>query len=67
VIEGLSEPAYLLCMGALASHMRALAEGAGLFLKSALTYVLLAHVLPAQHALQAFALAQVRFPKAPIL
>lgn len=59
-LEGLSEPAYLLCQAGLVTSMRAVSEGAAMLVRSALTFLLLVYVLPGgKRGLLAFGLAQV--------
>lgn len=58
-IESLAEPAYLVCQGCLLTSVRAYSEGAATFARSALTFVLLAWVLPPEQSLMAFGVAQV--------
>lgn len=59
-LESLAEPAYLVCQGCLLTSIRAFSEGVATLARSALTFVLLAWVLPPEQGLLAFGIAQVR-------
>ena len=58
-LESVSEPAYLISQGCLLTTLRAASEGLATLGRSAVTFVLLAWVLPPQQALLAFGIAQV--------
>ena len=58
-LESVSEPAYLVCQGCLITSLRAYSEGIATLVRSALTFILLAYVLPSDMSLLDFGLAQV--------
>ncbi len=58
-LESLAEPAYLVCQGCLLTSLRAVSEGVATLARSALTFALLAWVLPPEQGLLAFGIAQV--------
>ena len=60
-LESLSEPAFLICQGCLLTSLRAASEGLATLARSAITFGLLAWVLPSDKALVAFGLAQVGY------